>query len=439
MATYLTRVISDARYNKLKNDIWEMTGRMKTFGSGIRKIAGRIEESIKGVLLPGRLFEDLGFRYFGPLDGHNIEAMTGLFANVRKNIPGPVLIHVITKKGKGYKHAEINAPKFHGVSGFEKDTGETRKQSGLPTYSSVFGKTLVRIAEQDTRIIGITAAMPTGTGLEEFSKRFPDRYFDVGIAESHAITFAGGLARSGMKPVVALYSTFLQRAFDQVIHDVALQNLGVVLCIDRGGLTPDDGPTHHGAFDMSFLRLVPNMVVMAPKDEDELQHMLWTAVRLQGPVAIRYPKGAALGVPMEEAFRAIPVGEPEIVAQGNKVLLLAIGEMVEHATQAAELLKSRGITPTVVNARFVKPLSRQGLKPLLESHDHVFTLEAGTVIGGFGSAVREYADANCVQAKRIISIGFPDSFISHGNKKDLLSSLGLSAEQISGRILGELK
>ncbi len=434
IASYLTRVISDSRYNKLKGDIWEMTGKMKTLGSGIRTIASRVEDTIKGALLPGRLFADLGFRYFGPIDGHNIEEMTSLFNNIRKNIQGPVLIHVITKKGKGYKHAEKNAPKFHGIGGFEMDTGEAYKKSELPTYSSVFGNTLIRIAEQDNRIVGITAAMPTGTGLDEFGKRFPDRYFDVGIAESHAVTFAGGLAKSGMRPVVVMYSTFLQRAYDQIIHDVALQNLDVVFCIDRAGLTPDDGPTHHGAFDMAFLRLIPNVTIMAPKDENELQQMLWTALHMKGPVFIRYPKGYALGVPMEENFKALPIGEPEIVKQGQNILILSIGEMVGSALDVGKELEKDGLSPTIVNMRFVKPISKEKLKSLVDAYKYVFTIEAGTIIGGLGSAVLEFMDFNNIISKKVEVIGYPDAFIPHGTKTKLLEEIGLSVPQIADRI-----
>ncbi|MFH0921059.1 MAG: 1-deoxy-D-xylulose-5-phosphate synthase, partial [Fibrobacterota bacterium] len=356
MSSYLTKLLTDPRYNKLKADIWEVTGRFKRFGDRLRIAASRVEESLKGLLLPGRLFEDLGFRYFGPIDGHNIDEMIRTFRNIRENVQGPVLIHVITKKGKGYNPAETNSAKFHGVGAFEKETGETVKAGPVPTYSAVFGRTLVKLAEADSRVVGITAAMPTGTGMELFAQKFPGRYFDAGIAEGHAVTFAGGLAKGGLKPVVALYSTFLQRALDNIIHDVALQKLNVLFCLDRGGLTPDDGPTHHGAFDMSFLRSIPDAVIMSPKDENELQHMMYTGLRCEGPVFIRYPRGVGTGVALDESFREIQIGSFEEIAHGKDGLILALGEMVERAQQVRDALKEKGFDIAVINARFVKPL-----------------------------------------------------------------------------------
>jgi len=438
MSSYLTRVIADPRYNKLKSDIWEMAGRLKNVGSGIRTVASRVEESLKGLILPGRLFEDLGFRYFGPIDGHNLEEMISLFNNIKTNIQGPVLIHVITKKGKGYKHAESDAPKFHGISGFEKSTGEAIKKNPLPTFSQSFGQTLTRLAEQDSRIVGITAAMPTGTGLDIFAKQFPDRYFDVGIAEGHAVTFAAGLAKCGIKPVVALYSSFLQRAYDNLIHDVALQNLDVVFCIDRGGLTPDDGPTHHGAFDIAFLRCVPNVTLMSPKDENELQHMLYTALRIKGPVFIRYPRGHVLGVPMDENFKEIVLGSVEVVDNGHDVLVLALGEMVGRMQLVCEELKTKNVRPTLVNARFAKPLDGGSLKKLIEDHKHIVVVEAATIVGGYGSSILEFINQQGLEKKSVMTIGFPDSFIPHGEKELLYDDIGLSVSKIADRILKSL-
>jgi 1-deoxy-D-xylulose-5-phosphate synthase len=436
LSSYLSRILSDQRYNKLKKDVWDLTWRMKGVGSGIRSVAGRLDETLKHLLMPGKLFEDLGFRYFGPIDGHNIGAMVDIFRNIRKAVSGPVLIHVLTKKGKGYEYAEKDAPRFHGVGSFEKETGEAQKGSDRPTYSSIFGKTLVRLAGQDGRVVGITAAMPAGTGMQEFAVRFPDRYFDVGIAEAHAVTFAGGLAASGLRPVVAIYSTFLQRAYDQIIHDVALQNQPVLFCLDRGGLAPDDGPTHHGAFDLASLRCVPGAVIMAPRDENELQHMMFTGLRLNGPVFIRYPRGCGLGVPLDEAFREIPAGSVEIVSKGSRVLMLALGEMVDRAVKVKDKLAEKGIKPTVVNARFVKPLSPGSLVPLLTEHDYVVTLEAGTIAGGFGSAVLDLINNEKTgNISNILKIGFPDAFIQHGDKELLYQEIGLSVDQISERIL----
>lgn len=435
LASYLSRILSDQHYNKLKKDVWDLTGRLKGVGSGIRSVVRRMDESLKHLVMPGKLFEELGFRYFGPIDGHNIAEMVGILRNIRRHVSGPVLVHVLTKKGKGYEYAENDAPRFHGVGSFEKETGEVQRKSLVPTYSSVFGKTLIRLAEQNDKVVGITAAMPTGTGMEEFANRFPERYFDVGIAEGHAVTFAGGLASAGIRPVVALYSTFLQRAYDQVIHDIALQKHNVLFCLDRGGLAPDDGPTHHGAFDLAFLRCVPEAVIMAPKDENELRHMMFTGLKIGGPVFIRYPRGSGMGVKMDQDFMEIPVGSVEVMAKGAKVLILALGEMVGRAAKVVERLKQAGMNPTLVNARFAKPLSSEALRPLLEAHECVVTMEAGTMVGGFGSAVSEMISGlkigNIVKFEKI---AFPDAFIQHGDKESLYAEIGLSVDQISDRI-----
>ncbi|OGJ90992.1 MAG: 1-deoxy-D-xylulose-5-phosphate synthase [Candidatus Raymondbacteria bacterium RifOxyA12_full_50_37] len=438
LSSYLNRILTDPRYNKLKSDIWELTGKLKGVGSGIRNVVGRLDESLKHLVLPGKLFEDLGFRYFGPIDGHNFEEMVPLFRNIRQNISGPVLIHVITKKGKGYKPAEENAPKFHGIGSFETQTGKIKGKRDIPTYSAVFGKTLCALAEKNKAIVGITAAMPAGTGLEKFAELFPDRFFDVGIAESHAVTFAAGFASQGLRPVVALYSTFLQRAFDQIIHDVAIQKLNVVFCIDRGGLTPDDGPTHHGAFDLAYLRCIPNMVIMSPKDENELRHMMWTALRIEGPVAIRYPKGEALGVEQTEPYEEIPVPMPEIVLKGKDVLLLAVGEMVQKALSVAAILKKQGITPTVVNSRFIKPIAHSDILSLTQAHSHIFTLETGTVRGGFGTAVLEAIHGCLSETRKFEMIGFPDGFIQHGEKERIYQELKLTDNNIAEKVINTI-
>ncbi|OGS35486.1 MAG: 1-deoxy-D-xylulose-5-phosphate synthase [Elusimicrobia bacterium RIFOXYB2_FULL_49_7] len=441
LSSYLNRILSDEHYNKLKKDVWELTGRLKGVGFGIRNLMRRVDETVKHLILPGKLFEELGFRYFGPIDGHHIEEMVSLLRKIRKNVSGPVLVHVVTKKGKGYEYAENDAPRFHGVGSFEKETGKFQKKSNLPTYSFIFGKTLCRLAEMDKRVVGITAAMPSGTGMENFAAKFPDRYFDVGIAESHAVTFAGGLAASGLRPVVALYSTFLQRAYDNLFHDVALQKLNVLFCLDRGGLAPDDGPTHHGAFDLSYLRCIPQAVIMAPKDENELQHMMFTALQTDGPVFIRYPRGNGTGAALDSDFRAITVGESEVLVKGEgKVLLLALGEMVERAEQVADILRAKNISPTVVNARFLKPLSTIQLVDLISSHQFVVTLEAGTKIGGFGGAILELMNEQRLEkGHRLLRIAYPDEFIQHGDKELLYKEMGLLPKEISNTIENALE
>jgi len=405
MSSYLTKVLSDPRYNKLKSDIWEVTGRFKHFGEKLRVA-----------------------------DGHNLEEMIRTFKNIRANISGPVLIHVITKKGKGYRPAESNSPKFHGVGSFEKKTGETLTSSPLPSYSTLFGRTLVALAERDPKIVGITAAMPTGTGLDIFAQKFPDRYFDVGIAEGHAVTFAGGLARGGLKPVVALYSTFLQRALDNIIHDVALQKLNVLFCLDRGGLTPDDGPTHHGAFDISFLRAIPGAILMSPRDENELQHMMFTGLRQNGPVFIRYPRGLTQGVLLDREFRELPLGGFEVIAKGKESVILALGEMVERAMRVRDEILKRGHDVGVVNMRFVKPLDYGALAGFLQPYTCLFSLEAGTIIGGLSSAIQEMLFHENIIPRAMVPFGFPDHFIPHGNKEELYDDLGLSVGKISDKI-----
>lgn len=438
MASYLTKVISDPRYNKIKNDLWEMTGRMKNLGQGIRTVASRLEEGIKGALLPGRVFEDLGFRYFGPIDGHNIEQLLALFRNVRQNVKGPVLIHAITKKGKGYEHAENDAPKFHGVGGFEKKTGISTTKSESITWSTIFGDTITAAAEKDKTITAITAAMPTGTGLDHFATRFPERYFDVGIAEGHAITFAAGLAKSGLKPVVALYSTFLQRAYDNVIHDIALQKLPVVVGIDRGGLTPDDGPTHHGLYDIAYLRCVPNITLLAPKDGNELCDMIHASLyTIDGPAFIRYPRGNATN--FDANRRATPCSlAPEILVNGQNILFIAYGEMVESALSVASKLNDTAIYPTVVNLRKIKPIDEEILVQLIKNHNMIFTFEAGTVTGGVGTAVLELINSYKLSGKETTIFGFPDLFLPHGDKQSLLNEAGLSVDQLLKRVVSTL-
>jgi 1-deoxy-D-xylulose-5-phosphate synthase len=434
MSSYLTKVISDPRYNKLKKDLWEFTGRMKNLGQGIRTVAGRLEEGIKGALLPGRVFEDLGFRYFGPIDGHNLEEMLALFKKIQQNVKGPVLIHLVTKKGKGYTHAEENSPKFHGVGIFEKETGQCAAKTDAISWSAVFGQTVTNLAESDDKIVAITAAMPTGTGLDKFAAKFPDRYFDVGIAEGHAVTFAAGLAKAGLKPVVALYSTFLQRAYDNVIHDIALQNIKIIMGIDRGGLTPDDGPTHHGLFDMAFLRCVPNLTLLSPKDGVELQDMIYTAIKtIDGPVFIRYPRGNVPCDVLKGEYKIIPL-EPEVLHEGKDILFVAYGEMVDPALATASLLKLDGFDVTVLNLRVLKPLKNDKLISFLKNHSALFTFEAGVIAGGLNSSIMELLRDNGLKINTIYAFGFDDVFVPHGDKHTLLKECALTPPQMAVKV-----
>ena len=430
ISNYLTKLTTGENLRKAKERLEEVT--KKIFGEKVYKGLKRVEDLIvKGLFPPGMLFEELGFRYVGPIDGHDLETLETTLKNVSK-MKGPTLVHVLTKKGKGYKPAEERPDKFHGIS--------PKKSSGAkepPTYTEVFSKTLIEIASQDKRVVGITAAMPSGTGLDKFREAFPDRYFDVGIAEQHAVTFAAGLAKEGLKPVVAIYSTFLQRAYDQIIHDVALQELPVVFAIDRAGLVGEDGATHHGAFDLSYLRCVPNLVVSAPKDEEELRHLLFTAVSSNLPFAVRYPRGRGYGAPIREPLREIPIGTWELLFEGKELLILATGWPVYQALAAAKELSSFGIKPTVVNARFVKPLDSKLLTELAKSHSIIFTVEENTVVGGFGSGVVEFLSP--WYTGKVVRLGIPDKFVEHGSQQLLRKLVGIDAQSIKERILKELK
>jgi 1-deoxy-D-xylulose-5-phosphate synthase len=402
------------------------------------KMAKRAEESMKGLLVPGLLFEEMGFRYIGPIDGHRLDHLVTTFENV-KRLPGPLLVHVITKKGKGYELAERDPIAFHGVSAFDPATGLAKKAPGRPSYTAVFSKALIDLAADDPRIVAITAAMPEGTGLNHFAKAFPDRYYDVGIAEQHAVTFAAGLAADGIRPVVAIYSTFLQRAYDQVVHDVCLQNLPVTFCLDRGGLVGEDGATHHGVFDLAYLRHVPNLVVMAPKDENELRHMLLTAVLHPGPAAIRYPRGEGEGIEQDARIVPLPIGRGEVVRDGDDVVLIAIGAMVPVAARAADVLRDKGVSAAVINARFVKPLDRELLIGYAERVRRVVTIEDHVLMGGFGSAILELFEEADVRGIDVRRIGLPDAFIEHGAQKVLRHRHGLDPDGVAQRVLAFLR
>lgn len=434
ISNYFTKIITHPEYNKFKGQLWDFTGKLDTFGDRLRKIAARLENGIKAVVTPGMLFEALGFRYFGPINGHNLHHLIRVFSQT-KDLTGPILIHINTEKGKGYKPAEEDVQRFHGTTPFDKVTGKVIKKAGAaPSYTSIFGEALSEIVEQNNNVVGITAAMPDGTGLNILAKKHPKNYYDVGIAEEHGVTFAAGLATQGIIPVVAIYSTFIQRAIDQIIHDVSLQKLHVVFVFDRAGLVGSDGPTHHGTLDLTFMRMIPKMVVMAPKDEAELRNMLYTAVEYKkGPVAIRYPRGSALGVELHPGFELLPIGKGEVIQEGNDVALLALGSMVQSSIEAAELLAAKGISAQVVNMRYAKPLDTELVKELSSKFKKIVTLEENTLVGGFGSAVAEYLADNLIKVD-LLRIGLPDDYVDHGTQTELHDLLGTDAKGIANKV-----
>ena len=420
LSNYLARMLSGRFYSSMREGSKKV---LQTLPS-VWELARRAEEHMKGMVVPGTLFEELGFNYIGPIDGHDLGTLVQTLRNLR-GLSGPQFLHVVTKKGKGYSPAEDNPCSYHGVRAFDLATGkmEVPPQKG-PTYTNVFGRWLCDMAEQDERLVAITPAMREGSGLVEFSERFPDRYFDVGIAEQHAVTLAAGQACDGLNPVVAIYSTFLQRGYDQLIHDVALQNLPVLFAIDRAGIVGPDGPTHIGAFDLSFLRCVPNMVVMAPADENECRQMLYTGHRHDGPAAVRYPRGGGPGVAVNDRMTALPIGEAEVRHRGERVALLAFGSMVEPAREAAEALGA-----SLVNMRFVRPLDEATILEMARDHDLLVTVEENTVRGGAGSGVGEVLAAHGM-AVPVLHLGLPDTFLEHGGRNELLAECGLHADGI---------
>ncbi len=433
ISAYLSRIMTGPLYTKVKEETKRILATIPRIGEPLISAAHRVEESAKGLFVPGLLFEELGFLYVGPIDGHRFDHLFPTLENI-KRLKGPILVHVITKKGKGYEPAEKNPISLHATAPFLRETGEAKKRPQAPTYTKVFASTLIRLAKRDKRIVAITAAMPEGTGLGSFAEVMPDRFYDVGIAEQHAVTFAAGLAVSGSRPVVAIYSTFLQRAFDQIIHDVCIQNLPVVLCLDRAGIVGEDGPTHHGVFDLGYLRILPNMVVMSPKDENELQHMLHTALKHPGPVAIRYPRGEGIGVPLDDRLLRIPIGRAELLRSGQDVALLALGIGVQSSLLAAQQLSDEGISVTVVNARFAKPLDRVMITRLAKKHKYLVTVEEHVLSGGFGSAVLELLEEERVFSVPVKRIGIPDRFIEQGPQRILREQLGLTPEGIAQEV-----
>lgn len=436
MSEYLYHLRTGETYNKIKKDIEGWLKNME-FGSDVLKVIRRLKGSVKYLMVPTSIFEELGFTYLGPLDGHDLEGLIQVLQTAKK-IDGPVLVHVLTKKGKGYQPAEESPNKFHGTGPFEIDTGKKISDPAAPiTYTEVFGTTLTQLADEDDAIVGITAAMPDGTGLSTFAKAHPERFFDVGIAEQHAVTSAAGAAAAGLKPVAAIYSSFMQRAYDSVLHDICIQNLHVTLCLDRAGIVGDDGFTHHGVFDYAFLRSIPNMTIMAPKDEDELRHMLKTALTFDGPVSVRYPRGSGLGVDISEPLRVLPIGRAEVLREreaGGGLCFWAIGSMVASALAAAKILEGRGIKAGVVNMRFAKPLDEELLHAHARKYKKIITLEEGVLAGGVGSAVLESLNkARLLQDCQVLNMGIPDEFVLHGDKKLLLRDLRLDVEAIAER------
>jgi len=438
LSGYLSRMRSDPKYFKGKEEIENIISRIPRIGPNVVRVLERVKDSFKYLVVPGMLFEELGFTYLGPIDGHNLQAVRSVLRDA-KNIGGPVLVHVLTVKGKGYSPAENNPDKFHGIGPFDVDTGEVIKKDGPPSYTEVFGSALVRLAKENKKILAITAAMPSGTGLGRFAKEYPERFFDVGIAEQHAVTMAAGLATQGFKPVFAVYSTFLQRAYDQVLHDICLPGLPVVLALDRAGLVGEDGPTHHGVFDLAYLRHIPKMVIMAPKDENELQHMLKTAVDYDGPIALRYPRGSGFGVPLDNKLISLPVGRGEVIRPGRELTLLALGTMVYPALEAAEMLAEKGIDVQVINARFVKPLDKELILQAASNTGAIVTLEEHALQGGFGSAVMELLEEHKMREIPFKRMGIPDEFAEHGQIKVLQDKYGLTAKGIVETVLGNFK
>ena len=436
MSHYLYALRTGDTYKKLKGDLENWLSGLE-HGQDVLEAITRVKAGLKYLVLPESVFEHLGIKYFGPIDGHNIEGLLDVLSHAKEE-PGPVLVHVVTKKGKGYRPAEEKPNAFHGTGPFDIATGKkVPSSSTAPKYTDVFSKTLIELAETDPSIVAITAAMPDGTGTEAFRERFPDRFFDVGIAEQHAVTFAAGLATQGMKPVAAIYSTFMQRAYDQILHDVCLQRLPVKLCMDRAGLVGDDGPTHHGVFDYAYLLPLPGMVIMAPKDEDELRHMLKTAMEYsEGPISLRYPRGSGLGVDCSAPLHTLPIGKAESLSQGKDLAIWAIGSMVAPACRVAKRLRARGIDAGVVNMRFAKPLDEELLEQDARRTRCIVTMEEGVLKGGVGDAVLETLNRKgLLDSVRVLCFGIPDEFIPHGDVKLLFRDIGLDDDSMTERIL----
>ncbi len=428
-SAFISRKMTGRYFRDLKKEMQGLINNIPAIGKDVLHFARKAENSLKGFLTPGSLFEALGFDYLGPLDGHDLPQLIEVFNNINE-LDGPLLVHIMTTKGKGYKPAEETPHKYHGVGVFDIETGKGAGKAAGTSYTDVFGDTIIELAEQDPKVVAITAAMPDGTGLTKFAERFPQRFFDVGIAEQHGMTFAAGLAADGYRPVAAIYSSFVQRAYDQVFHDICLQKLPVTIAMDRGGLVGDDGPTHHGVFDISYLRHLPGLTMMAPKDENELRHMLKTAVCSGVPMALRYPRGAGYGVALDPELKTLAVGKGEILEEGGDLCIIAIGSTVYPALEAARQLKQRGINAGVVNARFVKPLDAELIKGVAAATGRIMTVEENALQGGFGSAVLEMLYESGMQNVKIKRLGIPDRYIEHGSQAQLRKDLGIDAEGI---------
>lgn len=439
MSEYLYQLRTGETYNKIKSDIEGWLKNME-FGTDVLKAIRRLKGSVKYLMVPSSIFEELGFTYLGPIDGHDINGLIEVL-QAAKRIDGPVIVHVLTKKGKGYQPAEVSPNKFHGTGPFDIVTGKKiADPKASVTYTEVFGNTLSTLADEDKKIVGITAAMPDGTGLNIFAQKHPHNFFDVGIAEQHAVTAAAGMAAAGIKPVVAIYSSFLQRAYDSILHDICMQNLPVTLCLDRAGLVGDDGYTHHGVFDYAYLRSMPNMTVMAPKDENELRHMLKTAVGFNGPISVRYPRGSGIGVDISEPLHDLKVGKAEILKNGSDVCLWAIGSMVKTALDASELLAKQGIDAGVVNMRFAKPLDQELLFKHAQQYKKIVVLEEGVISGGVGSAVLEALNKHqLLNTCQVLTLGIPDAFVTQGDKKLLFRDLKLDTTGVTATVTKWIK
>jgi 1-deoxy-D-xylulose-5-phosphate synthase len=433
---YLSKIRSDRHYLKAKEELEHLLKKIPAIGGTLAKTAERVKDSLKYLVVSGVLFEELGLKYLGPIDGHNITQLLDAFQQADK-VNGPVLVHVITKKGKGYAPAEADSHTWHGAQSYKIESGQMVKAAGPPMYTEVFGNTLIELAEQDSRIIAVTPAMPGGSGLLKFATKFPNRMFDVGIAEQHAATFCAALALEGMKPVFAVYSTFMQRAYDQIVHDICRHEANVIFAIDRAGFVGADGETHQGVYDIAYLRSIPNMVLMMPKDENELRHMMKTAIAYdEGPIAVRYPRINGTGVNLDQDLKAIPIGSWESLIEGRDYAVLAVGPMVQLALDSAEILRHEGIQLHVVNARFIKPLDETMLIELADKGMQILTLEEGAVLGGFGSAVLEFYAAQNKHNVTVKPIGIPDYFVEHGSVKEQRIETGLTVEKIVEEIRG---
>ncbi|HZG76871.1 MAG TPA: 1-deoxy-D-xylulose-5-phosphate synthase [Paenibacillus sp.] len=431
MHNYLSKVRTDKTYIKTKEEVESLLKKVPAIGGTLAAWAEKVKDSLKYLVVSGVLFEELGYTYYGPIDGHNLPALLDTFRQAEK-VEGPVLVHVVTTKGKGYAPAEADSHTWHGLGAYKIESGQVLKSSGPPMYTEVFGKTLIELAERDDRIVAVTPAMPGGSGLLKFAERFPQRMLDVGIAEQHAATLCAAIAMEGMKPVFAVYSTFLQRAYDQVVHDIARQNLNVVFAIDRAGFVGPDGETHHGVYDIAYLRHIPNMTIMMPKDENELRHMLYTAVQYDGgPIAVRYPRIQGTGAPWNDELRTIPIGQWETVRDGVDAVALAVGPMVQLALDAADKLAAEGVSLRVVNARFVKPLDAAMLSALADERLPIVAVEEGASAGGFGGAVLEWMSAHGVYDVPVRVMGVPDAFIEHGSIAEQRAEVGLTSDRLA--------